>query len=335
MTSIKEELLEAKNTYKRVGYALFFCVLMTFLFEIIIYIITYLLMKRGIDITNNDYYLWAITDIPLYFFGFTTFILVIRKTPIYYTKTSKLGFVNFLKYMLMCFPVMTVGSLIGTGLSSFLSNNTAINPLEEYLNGNFALRFLCVVILAPIFEELIFRKELIDHTNKYGERISIIFSGLAFGLFHMNLFQFIYAFALGCFFAYIYIKTHNIKYTIIMHMIINFLGSVVAPYVLSFDLELINGDMNALMNVDIVSIMIVELYILAFFVVNIWGLVLLIKNRKEFKECTNPTFIPKKLIFRTVYVNIGYVLFVLFSLLMSILSLYEIKIGPLLEKCLF
>ena len=40
--------------------------------------------------------------------------------------------------------------------------------------------------------------------------------------------QFVYAFTIGAVFAYVYSKTGKIHYTILMHMLINFLGSVVS-----------------------------------------------------------------------------------------------------------
>lgn len=90
-----------------------------------------------------------------------------------------------------------------------------------------------LVIVGPIFEEWLFRKQLIDHTRKYGEKTAILLSGLAFGLFHMNLFQFFYAFLLGLMFGYVYTRTSKLRYSTAMHMIINFNGGVLAPWVLT------------------------------------------------------------------------------------------------------
>lgn len=56
-----------------------------------------------------------------------------------------------------------------------------------------------ISIIGPIFEEILFRKILIDKTIKYGARISIIISALLFGLFHGNVNQFFYAFLMGGF----------------------------------------------------------------------------------------------------------------------------------------
>lgn len=106
--------------------------------------------------------------------------------------------------------------------------------LEMILDGNMLLTFISVVIGAPIVEELLFRKLLIDRTIGYGEKISVLLSGTLFGLAHGNFQQFFYAFALGCLFAYIYCKTGKIRHTIFFHMWINFSGSILSPLLLRF-----------------------------------------------------------------------------------------------------
>ena len=59
--------------------------------------------------------------------------------------------------------------------------------------------FLYMVICAPILEEYIFRKLIVDRTVKYGQGVAVVLSGLMFGLFHGNLNQFAYAFYWECF----------------------------------------------------------------------------------------------------------------------------------------
>ena len=337
MITIKEELIEAKKVFKRVGYALFFCALITLLFEIGISVLFDTLLEKGIDLVNNDWYIWVLTDVPLYCFGFIAFILIIKKTPKEIKEKVKLKFKDLLTYMLMCFPIANVGSLIGTGLSYVLTNNTSVNPLDEYLEGNFVLRIIFMAILAPIFEELVFRKVLIDHTRKYGDQIAILFSGLAFGLFHMNLYQFFYAFALGMFFAYIYTKTSDIKYTIIMHMVFNFVGSVISAYILSLDLSVLETDLESILmsseniNSIIIPMLSIEAYVLAFYIVNVVGVILLVKKRKEFKQGLESSIIPKKLIFKIVYLNSGYILYVVFTTALSLVNLYGIKLSSLFK----
>ena len=59
---------------------------------------------------------------------------------------------------------------------------------------------------APIVEELIFRKILLDKVRRFGDIPAILITGIAFGLFHMNIAQMFYTTVLGFIFAYVTIK---------------------------------------------------------------------------------------------------------------------------------
>jgi membrane protease YdiL (CAAX protease family) len=122
------------------------------------------------------------------------------------------------------------------------SNNTAVVKLM--MNSNPVMRIVTAGILAPIVEEFIFRKFLIDRTYRYGEWVAILTSGLMFGLFHGNLAQFFFTTLIGGLFAYIYIRTGKIWYTIALHMTMNLATSVVTMFLLqdylSIDPEIMN-----------------------------------------------------------------------------------------------
>lgn len=97
----------------------------------------------------------------------------------------------------------------------------------ELIFGNYIYLYLFqAMFCAPIIEEYFFRKLLIDKIAPQGEALAILASGLLFGLMHGNLGQFFFAFALGCLFALVYIKTRNIKYTMLLHFIINTIASI-------------------------------------------------------------------------------------------------------------
>ncbi len=80
---------------------------------------------------------------------------------------------------------------------------------------------LCVivtVIIAPICEELIFRGALLTGlTKKYGIVSTVIMSGLAFSLMHMNPEQTVYQFCLGCACAYIAICSGSVLCSMLIH----------------------------------------------------------------------------------------------------------------------
>lgn len=164
------------------------------------------------------------------FFGFLVVFVMTRfmeKTKI---PKKKMGVGPFFVAILMTAGMMGAGSIIGNVLDFILSLPSLFLPTEETVNtifdSGFVIRVLSIGICAPIFEELIFRKLLIDRTVKYGEFLAIVLSGLMFGLFHGNFSQFFFATFVGLFFAFIYVKTGNIGYTILLHMIVNLTTSI-------------------------------------------------------------------------------------------------------------
>ena len=82
--------------------------------------------------------------------------------------------------------------------------------------------FIIGMALVPaIFEELLFRKWILNSSKKYGTAFAVVFSALLFGLYHMNVSQGIFAFLLGLVFGVIAIKTGTIQYTVLLHFLNN------------------------------------------------------------------------------------------------------------------
>ncbi len=174
----------------------------------------------------------TLSSIIQYFVGFPLFFLTIRtvKKADGFEKSNMKPSHIFYAF-LVCQTVVFFGNLIGNWLNSVIGSyagampensiDTIINEVPLYV------LIPTVVILAPIFEELMFRKLLIDRLSYVGDVGAVIMSAVAFGLFHMNLYQFFYATFAGLVFGYVYAKTRKITYTIILHMLVNFFGSVI------------------------------------------------------------------------------------------------------------
>jgi membrane protease YdiL (CAAX protease family) len=206
-----------------------------------------------------------------------------------------------------------------------------VNGVEEIVeNTPVWIIFIVMVVIAPIVEEIIFRKVMIDRLSIYGDPAAIIFSSVAFGLMHGNLYQFFYAFALGLVFAYIYLRTGRLRYTAILHAVINFMGSVVAPWVL----EIANVDVLASLDptmpteellalyMDILpgmlAVLAYSLVLIGFFIA---GLVLFIIKVRRLVWKTGSEQLPEKTAFRTIYCNGGMIAFMAFCLVMIVFNL--------------
>ena len=127
---------------------------------------------------------------------------------------------QFVFIALVAFGLWGVGVIIGNWTELLL-------PIPNGAGFMNSIPMLIVAMIgAPIFEELIFRKFLIDRLLPFGEKAAVIFTALLFGMAHMNAGQFFLAFLLGLLFALVYIRTGKIIYTMALHFMINTTASL-------------------------------------------------------------------------------------------------------------
>ena len=82
--------------------------------------------------------------------------------------------------------------------------------------------FLYMGLGAPVVEELVFRGVLMRGFEKHGRRFAIVASAILFGLFHGNLVQSPYAFAVGLVMGYVAME-YSVGWAMVLHMINNLL----------------------------------------------------------------------------------------------------------------
>lgn len=331
MNETSYNLASARKTFSRVGFSFCAILLIATILHVLVIVLPTVFFGEDNWITTSSWGMWLGTFVPLYVVAFPVGLLILRKLPAQAPQTSKLGAKGFLPFVPMCLCVMYAGNLIGTFLSLLLSGGTAENTVAEYAMDNNPLKILFMVILAPLLEEYICRKQIIDRTRQYGEKTAVFLSALVFALLHQNLFQFFYAFGLGLIFAYIYTRTGRLRYPVLLHSFINFLGSVVAPWLLSrIDITAIDAiDPNAsteeLMEVlapMLPGLLLFMLYAMLLVGFAVWGLVLLIIRRKKLTWEEAAALLPKGTAVKTAILNVGMVLDILLCLGSIILSLF-------------
>lgn len=268
--------------------------------------------------------LMTLNVIAVYAIGMPIIILLLKTVPDRKPEKHKMSVGNFLIAILMCYSLVYITNWIGMGIT-YLIGLVKGNPVQYNVQIvttalNPALNILYTVICAPIVEELVFRKCLINRTLKYGEGVSVLLSGLMFGLFHANLNQFVYTFVMGVFWGFIYVKTGRIIYSMIMHAVMNFFGGVVAPLLLQLvtkaaagAMDYVNGEAQFSAILDMISAYgVLFCYALLILGAVIAGIVLLIVFRKRFKLSDGEIKIPKGKGLIVVFVNVGMMAFVAF-----------------------
>lgn len=228
--------LQERDPKKIISQSAFALFIMGIAIVLVQSIIEMLLKRYQPAIQDTDWYIWALTAFSVIGIGLPLFYFMTKRIP-----NSPRGEVVKLKpsTFIMIFFICTAAMYITNYFSIFITflialakgeNFMDMNPLANvFAESNFILTLLYASIAAPIAEELIFRKLLLDKIRRYGDVPAILMSGLAFGLFHMNLSQFFYAAALGSIFAYVTIRTNTVRYSILLHCLINFIGSAITP----------------------------------------------------------------------------------------------------------
>lgn len=275
-----------------------------------------------------------LSSLPMYLISMPLMALLIKTVPASAVDLHKMTFRQWLCSFAMSYAIMYLSNLVGIAMTfviGLVKGSSVQNSLLDVVTGISPWTAIFIMVLcAPVAEELLFRKLLIDRTVRYGEKTAILFSGLFFGLFHGNLNQFVYAFMLGIFFGFIYVKTGRIRYTIAIHMGVNFLGSVAGMFALEFSGydELMNasGNPEAFMEIlmeHLPGILLLSLYGLAILVLVISGIVCLAVNAKKIKLRPADVPIPKGKFLSTAILNVGVVLFSLIWIIQIILQLFE------------
>lgn len=261
---------------------------------------------------NNFNSLTIISAICNYILPLPILIYLMKKIESENLEKHSLTPKTLLSYIAIALTLMWIGNMMGLIITTLISSATPMdvsNPVQTLINSSSIwINLVLISIIGPVFEEVMFRKILIDRTIKYGVKVSVLLSALMFGLFHGNLNQFFYAFLIGGFFAYVYIKTGNIAYPIILHMSVNLMGSVISLFVVGSVQNITSGN-AALLDLAIIAIYV--LIIALSFITGIYGLskfkTAKIDNIKAKITLTHP--------FKTVILNYGMILFIGFCIL--------------------
>lgn len=119
-----------------------------------------------------------------------------------------------------------IASLVG--LVSPESMDSFNELMATATSGNAVISFLTIVVLAPIAEEIAFRGIIFRILSKRTTPVAaIIISAVLFGIFHLNIMQAIYVLPIGLLLAYTAYKCKSVLPCIFIHMINNFMPTVV------------------------------------------------------------------------------------------------------------
>ena len=239
-------LVEAKRFFLRIGIAI---LLQRMIWIVLANVMAIVVYRVAPDVYNTWWFPWLYNDLPHYLIAIPICYLVMPKkidTDAYVVEVEndaepkpKFGIGKAVIALIVAFSALYIFAQVGSAITDLirrfsgglLGNTDALNELVSATP--WYVTVIGTVILAPLIEELVFRKWIIDRARPFGEFAACLLSGILFGLFHGNFLQGFYATALGFIFAYVYIRTSNLLYPVALHAVVNLFGSVIIPNLIS------------------------------------------------------------------------------------------------------
>lgn len=135
-------------------------------------------------------------------------------------------FPKFWKYAMFLLGINFFCSIVLNGIQAILHPTGVVNNSVVF-SGNSIFDFLIlayVIVIGPIFEELLLRGVVLRTLDKYHRTFAILVSSILFGMMHLNLMQTVATFFVGCVLAYASLKEDSLLLPIGLHMLNNLIS---------------------------------------------------------------------------------------------------------------
>ncbi|MCF0106647.1 MAG: CPBP family intramembrane metalloprotease [Holdemanella sp.] len=171
-------------------------------------------------------------------------VAILAMTSAIFLAVKKYGFKIKKKYFIKNFSISIIPLMVVVifGLNfinnlimlviSYLFNVSTAQPEFIFGDDRIANAALVVsaVVIAPIFEELLFRGAILRILDRYNHTIAIISSSILFAMLHGSLAQWTYTFALGLILAYLSLKYDSLLLPMSIHFVNNMISVLMTIY---------------------------------------------------------------------------------------------------------
>ena len=225
-----EEEKSHKKFFSRIGLSVFVYMLIFQFGSALVLVALGFVNKNLVD---NETVVLIVSAAVQYLIAFPVLYFMLKPIPTSLPSDRRLSTREFIKALSIATFLIYMGQYISSliiGAIESALGYTPENSISQAFNGNRFVVTLVIAIIAPIIEEIVFRKLLVDRLRPYGEKLAVFFPALIFALAHGNLYQLFYAFLIGVVLSYIYAKTGKIIYPILIHIFVNLFFGVLADY---------------------------------------------------------------------------------------------------------
>lgn len=217
----------------RIGFALLLAVLVPIIWQGLLYAAAYALTRAGVPLgeTANAVYQLMLL-VGSYLVTLPLLWLLLRRVPFAPPEKRPVRVRDVARWFWIGYALLYAGAWLGSAINTLAYSLSGRAP-ADLLNDAIGVMPLSVVVLGacvlgPICEEVLFRFFIGGRLSRYGQAPAAVVSALLFALFHANLSQFFYAFALGILLAYAYFRTGRLWVSCLLHMLLNFCGSALS-----------------------------------------------------------------------------------------------------------
>lgn len=211
---------------------------------------------------------------------------------------------EFLALFLAALPIVYGGNIAGSLLASLLTMGRSVNRLTELTTQMTFPLALHVTLVGPLAEELFFRGVILPRVIPYGQKTALVFSALLFALYHVNVYQFFYAFGMGLLLGALYLKTGSLRAGFLLHAAVNMLGGVLPLLILEL------------------SPVALAVFGLAVLILSGFGVASLLRIRREMIFLPASQELPADIGRQAAVRNAGFIALAAFSVALSLLDLY-------------
>lgn len=190
-------------------------------------------LRRVPQLLDQPLFSWGFSLVVSYGVCFPLFCVILgRGTGEVTPRRQRVGPLRFGQLAAISVAALYLSSLITQAIIALIAagrGRPVVDPVEQMLDYPLICNLLLICVAAPVCEEIMFRRLILDRLRPYGDAFAVVASALAFGLMHGNLSQLLYAFTLGCVFGYVALVTGRIWHTILLHAFINSISALLLP----------------------------------------------------------------------------------------------------------
>ncbi|MCR4780391.1 MAG: CPBP family intramembrane metalloprotease [Ruminiclostridium sp.] len=177
----------------------------------------------------------------------------------------------------------------------FTRKLNTVSPAFEGDISSALFLFFMLVVIAPIFEEFVYRGALMDALKPYGNGFAIFTTGIMFGLAHANFQQMFYTAVIGICLGYIANVTGSIFPTTILHMMVNSISGIMVLLLSTNGVQqfILRGNTDAVPDSDMIWLAVFGIFMVSVVILAVIGFISAIMKIKQIKRYKVPKVFPE------------------------------------------